>query len=196
MAAIREAVGQGADVILLPELVTSGYVFASREEAASVAITADDPLLAEWAAEAALVHGGRGLVIAGFCERGDDGKLYNSAAVVDPAGVQAVYRKLHLWDREKLFFEPGHQPPPVLDTAVGRIGVMSLGNVNCTWVPCFVRPDERDFSLLGPQPGLVVMEAWSVTDDYFGQSRGPLPNVGAIEQGGEPIALGIKRARP
>jgi predicted amidohydrolase len=124
VAAIREAVARGAEVVVLPELVTSGYVFASREEAASVAIAADDPLFAEWAAEISKVDAGRGIVVGGFCERGEDGKLYNSAAVVGPAGVHAVYRKLHLWDREKLFFEPGDQPPPVLDTAVGRIGVM------------------------------------------------------------------------
>ena len=122
--AISEAVTHGAEVVVLPELVTSGYVFASRDEAASVSIAADDALFSEWAAEVALVPAGRGVVIGGFCERGDDGRLYNSAAVVDPSGVRAVYRKVHLWDREKLFFEPGDQPPPVLDLPVGRIGVM------------------------------------------------------------------------
>ena len=124
VAAVREAVAQGAEMIVLPELVTSGYVFASREEATSVAITVNDPLFAEWAAEAAAVPSGRGIVVGGFCELADDGKLYNSAAIVDPDGVQTVYRKVHLWDREKLFFEPGDRPPPVLDTAVGRIGLM------------------------------------------------------------------------
>jgi predicted amidohydrolase len=122
--AIREAVRQGAEVIVLPELVTSGYVFASNEEAASVAITADDPLFSQWAAEASVVPGGRGIVVGGFCELGEDDKLYNSAVVVDPDGVRTVYRKVHLWDREKLFFEPGDRPPLVLDTAVGRIGLM------------------------------------------------------------------------
>ena len=124
VSAISEAVTHGAEVVVLPELVTSGYVFASRDEAASVAIAAHDALFSEWAAEVALVPAGRGVVIGGFCERGEDGRLYNSAAVVDSSGVRAVYRKVHLWDREKLFFEPGDQPPPVLDLPVGRIGVM------------------------------------------------------------------------
>ena len=123
-AAIRDAVARGAEVVVLPELVTSGYVFQSREEAAAVAIAREDPLFSEWADEAAAVDGGRGLVVGGFCERGEDGRLYNSAALVDPTGVQVVYRKVHLWDREKLFFEPGDQPPPVIDTAVGRIGIL------------------------------------------------------------------------
>ena len=121
VAAIGEAVDHGADVVILPELATSGYVLASREEATSVAITPDDPLLGEWAATAAR---GPSLVIGGFCERGDDGSLYNSAAVVDRSGVLGVYRKLHLWDQEKLFFEPGSDPPPVFDTPHGRVGVI------------------------------------------------------------------------
>jgi predicted amidohydrolase len=38
--------------------------------------------------------------------------------------VLAVYRKVHLWAREKLVFEPGSSEPPVVDTPVGRIGVL------------------------------------------------------------------------
>jgi predicted amidohydrolase len=119
--AVAEAVDAGADVVVLPELVTSGYVFESAEEAAAVAITPEDAVFAEWAAEAAR---GPAVVVGGFCERGDDGLLYNSAAVVDGSGVLGVYRKTHLWDREKLFFAPGDQAPRVFDTPAGRIGVL------------------------------------------------------------------------
>ena len=115
--AIREAVDAGAGIVLLPELVTSGYVFASREEARAVAITPEHPLFADWAAEAAR---GPATVIGGFCELGDDGRVYNSAAVVDGSGVRAVYRKTHLWDAEKDVFEPGSELPPVVETPAGR----------------------------------------------------------------------------
>jgi 5-aminopentanamidase len=118
--AVREAVANGADVVVLPELVTSGYVFESREEAASMAITPDHELFTFWAAAA----GGQAVVVGGFCEEGADGHLYNSAAIVDDSGLVAVYRKVHLWDREKLVFEPGSETPPVIDTRVGRIGVL------------------------------------------------------------------------
>ena len=53
-----------------------------------------------------------------------DGRLFNSAALVDASGTRAVYRKAHLWDKEKLVFTPGDAPPPVVDTAVGRVAVM------------------------------------------------------------------------
>ena len=89
---------------MLPELITSGYMFESTEEAAAAAIGRDHEILAEWAAEAARA----GIVVAGgFCELGDDGRVYNSAASFDAHGLRAVYRKLHLWDREKLVFTPG-----------------------------------------------------------------------------------------
>lgn len=119
--AIRDAIADGAEVVVLPELVTSGYLFASAEEAASVAIGRDHPILAEWAAEAAAAEI---VLAAGFCERGEDGLTYNSAALIDPTGLRAVYRKLHLWDREKLVFTPGSELPPVIDTRVGRLAVI------------------------------------------------------------------------
>ncbi len=119
--AIEEAVAGGAQVVVLPELTSSGYMFESAEEAASLAIAPDDPLIGEWSAAAAR----HGIVLAaGFCERGDDGNTYNSAVVIDPGGVRAVYRKLHLWDQEKLWFTPGDALPPVLETSVGRVSVM------------------------------------------------------------------------
>jgi predicted amidohydrolase len=111
----------GADLVVLPELASSGYVFESKDEARALAQPADGPALGAWvraAQDAATV------VVAGFAELGDDGNLYNSAAVLDGDGVIAVYRKTHLWDREKLVFTPGSVAPPVVDTRVGRIGVV------------------------------------------------------------------------
>jgi 5-aminopentanamidase len=119
LRAIAEAVAAGGEIVVLPELSTSGYVFASRDEAASVAVAAEDDLFSSWA-EAA----GGSLVVGGFCELGDDGRLYNSAAVVADTGLVAVYRKTHLWDREKLIFTPGAAEPPVVETPFGRVGVV------------------------------------------------------------------------
>jgi predicted amidohydrolase len=119
--AIRAAVATGARVVILPELATSGYVFDSPDEARSVAITVDHAIFAEWAS---IVKPVEGVVVGGFAELGDDGHLYNSAAVVGGSGVLAVYRKVHLWAREKLVFEPGAAQPPVVETPVGKIGVL------------------------------------------------------------------------
>ena len=118
-AAITEAVAGGADIVVLPELATSGYMLADAEEARSVALTPDSPEFAQWVAAV-----GDSVTILGFCEIGDEGPLFNSAAVIDSGGVVAVYRKTHLWDREKLIFTPGSELPPVLQTRHGVIAVM------------------------------------------------------------------------
>lgn len=123
-AAITDAVAAGADVVVLPELITSGYMFTSTAEAAAVAITADHSLFEDWRRAAAKPAGGSAVVVGGFCEAGDDGLTYNSAALLDGGGVRAVYRKVHLWDGEKLIFTAGDEVPPVVDTEHGRIGVI------------------------------------------------------------------------
>jgi predicted amidohydrolase len=117
--AIRAAAGRGAKVVVVPELVDSGYVFADRAEAAGLAERADSSVtLAGWCALAAELDV---VIVGGWCELGGGGELFNSAAIVDRHGVRATYRKVHLWDREKLVFVPGDDPPPVVDTPAGRI---------------------------------------------------------------------------
>lgn len=120
--AIAGAVAGGADIVVLPELTTSGYVFESVEEAAAVAVPLGHPMFDRWA-QASGPHGSQATVIGGFCERADDGRLFNSVAVVDGGELVAVYRKTHLWDRERLWFTAGDTLPPVVPTRAGRIGV-------------------------------------------------------------------------
>ena len=117
--AIHRAAADGAGLIILPELASSGYVFADADEARACAEPAGGATASAWAAAAAELGV---VVVGGFCELDDD-RPYNSAMLADPSGIRAVYRKLHLWDREKLIFEPGGAPPPLVDTVHGRIGL-------------------------------------------------------------------------
>ncbi|GAB2843280.1 nitrilase family protein [Actinocorallia aurea] len=118
---VRGCVGRGADVVVLPELATSGYMFDSLDEARSTALPLSHPVFTDWR-EA--LGDGRTVLVAGFAEDGGDGRIFNSAVVLDRTGIRAVYRKTHLWNREKRFFTPGDRPPPVVDTEHGRIGVL------------------------------------------------------------------------
>ncbi|MFJ3671255.1 nitrilase-related carbon-nitrogen hydrolase [Streptomyces sp. NPDC090106] len=118
--AVRRALADRADIVVLPELTTSGYVFADLDEARRTAITPDDTFFTDLTL---LLAGTRTVVVLGFCEDGGP-TLFNSAAVVDADGVRAVYRKTHLWDRETLFFTPGARMAPVVTTPHGRIGVL------------------------------------------------------------------------
>lgn len=119
-AAIDQAIAAGAGLVVLPELVTSGYVFASKDEVARAAIALRSPVLADW--QARLAESGA-VLVAGVPLR-DGGTVSNAAVVLDADGLRAVYRKVHLWDEEKRWFVAGDEPPPVVDTAFGRLGVM------------------------------------------------------------------------
>jgi predicted amidohydrolase len=121
LAAVDAAADAGAQIVVVPELTASGYVFRDAPEARALAEPPDGPTLTGWAERAAAREL---VVVGGFAEDGGDGRLYNSAAVVDASGVRAVYRKAHLWDRESLVFTPGDEPPAVVDTPHGRIGAM------------------------------------------------------------------------
>jgi len=71
-----------------------------------------------WAAKRERRH-----YIAGFPER-QRGRFYNSAMLVGPTGVRAVYRKLHLFERESEWFSPGNLPLAVHRVGPARVGLM------------------------------------------------------------------------
>lgn len=121
-AAIAAAALADAALVVLPELSDSGYVFADAAEARSLASPAATSMtLRQWQSLSA-AH--QVTIAGGFCELGPDGRLYDSAAIVDASGTRAVYRKAHLWDAEKKVFTAGSQPPPVLELPFGKVGLM------------------------------------------------------------------------
>jgi predicted amidohydrolase len=121
--AIVDAADRGAQVVVLPELVNSGYVFEGIDEARALAEPLDDgPTVSDWAA---LARERQLVVVGGVCERDRGGGLLrNTAVLVDPNGPRAAYRKAHLWDREGEVFCAGDGPPSVVDTQYGRIAVV------------------------------------------------------------------------
>lgn len=54
----------------------------------------------------------------------EDNSLFNTALLVSPEGLGGVYRKLHLFDRERIFSEPGDLGMPVYETPIGTIGML------------------------------------------------------------------------
>jgi len=105
--AICEAASNGANIIVLPELIQSGYVFNNKEEAYRLAETPKQTPQ-EWVQLARELNV---IIVGGFCERGEKGDL-------------TLYRKVHLWNAEKRIFAAGCKPPPVIDTKFGKIAVM------------------------------------------------------------------------
>lgn len=126
---IDEAAEANANLVVLPELCNSGYVFNTRAEAQSLAEEIPEgPTCRTWV-DAAARHEMH--IVAGIAER-DGRALYNSAVVIGPQGVIGTYRKNHLWAAENLFFEPGNLGVPVFHTEIGRIAAAVCYDI---WFP-------------------------------------------------------------
>lgn len=119
--AIRHALNEGANLIVLPELVTSGYVFQSKDEVKSLALVGEASSFQDWIDA---LGESDSIVVGGYPELADDQTIYNSVAILDRCGLIASYRKIHLWDEEKRWFTPGDVAPPVLETRLGRLGFL------------------------------------------------------------------------
>ncbi|WP_419951645.1 nitrilase family protein [Methylobacterium sp.] len=117
---IGRAADDGANLVVLPELANTGYVFETRDEASALAETVPDGLTCRAWAEIAAERGLH--IVAGLAER-EGTALYNSAVMMGPEGHIGTYRKIHLWGDENLYFEPGNNGLPVFRTAFGRIGI-------------------------------------------------------------------------
>jgi predicted amidohydrolase len=188
-AGIQDAVRSGAQIIVLPELANTGYMFADAEELRAAAQPLDGPYV-DHLIELASAFG---IVIAsGIAELGDDGRPYNSAVIVDRDGILARYRKAHLWNSEKSCgFTPGSGRPPVVDTEHGRLGLMICYDLEFPeWVrqvaldgaellcapvnwPLYPRPDgERPGEIVRVQADSAVNRMYIAAADRVGLERG------------------------
>jgi 5-aminopentanamidase len=117
----RLVAGSPADVYVLPELCTTGYFFTSRGEAAAAAEPADGPT---WAVLRRLSATTGAVIAAGFAESAGD-RIFNACLIALPGrAAPVVYRKTHLFYREKHCFDPGDTGflsvhDPVRDVRIG-----------------------------------------------------------------------------
>jgi predicted amidohydrolase len=130
-----------ADLYVLPELFATGYVFESRVELESLAEPGETGhtavTLSQFARE---VNAG---IVYGFAEKAHDG-LFNSCAFVDGINKPIIYRKLHLFFKEKLHFNSGN----------GQLKVVNFQNARLGMMVCFdwIFPEvSRKLALLGAQ---------------------------------------------
>jgi predicted amidohydrolase len=118
---LKEGVEKEADLLVLPELCATGYVFKSEEEVEALSEEVPDgqttKALTSFAAKENL-H-----VVAGICER-KDGKFFNSSVLLGPDGCISVYRKAHLFGTEKVWFSRGDEPFRIYRIPNARVCMM------------------------------------------------------------------------
>jgi len=110
-----------ADLIVLPELAFTGYYFRSREEVKSLA---EDPGRSSTVDSLIALCRERGFhIVTGFAEKRMD-RYFNSGLLIGPGGVEHVYRKLHLFNAEKDWFDEGDVPLQINKLRDTNIGIM------------------------------------------------------------------------
>ncbi len=114
------AASKGANLIVLPELASSGYVFDDEAEAQRAAEDPDDGPTVRALREVCATHGCH--IVAGISELDRDCR-HNSAVLIGASGRMATYRKLHLYYDEQSWFQPGDELP-IVDLPFGRVGMI------------------------------------------------------------------------
>jgi predicted amidohydrolase len=111
---------QKTDLIVFPELATTGYELGLRFAEVAERIPGHAVNLMAQRASDYSTHIVFGLVTKERVES----IIYNAAVVIGPDGeMLGEYRKLHLPGEERLAFRPGYQLP-TFETSFGQVGVL------------------------------------------------------------------------
>jgi len=143
------------DLIVFPELSTTGYVCTNEEFDAMTRTAAEDESVRRMG-ELAQRYGV--VLVYGLSERDpeDASVLYNAAAVIGKDGsLQGTYRKVHPFDTEKKWCAAG-SGYPLFEADFGRFGVMIC------WDTAFPEV-ARTYALKGARL-LVVCTNWEITE--------------------------------
>ena len=110
-----------ADLAVFPELFLSGYTFADPDQAGACAFPFQDgpylsPLLR--------ISREKSMAICGGYAEKDGRSLYNSAFFMADGQLKNNYRKVHLFNRETLYFKPGNQGFEVFNYQGTTMGMM------------------------------------------------------------------------
>jgi predicted amidohydrolase len=126
---VSEAAENGARIIVLPEMCTSGLNIHNRAEAEILAESIPGPA-SDVFAGLALRH--RVYIVLGLAEADPaTGKLYNSQIILGPAGlVVGRYRKIHTFGADLNWADIGDLGYQAVITEWGRIGLGICCDIN------------------------------------------------------------------
>ncbi len=110
-----------ADLFVLPELFSSGYLFSSREDILPFAEPFPEGKTTAFLAK---ISSEKDCAIVGGFPELSNGGVYNSAVLVAPGVEPVLYRKLHLFNTEKAVFAPGNLPLPIVEFRGAKVAFM------------------------------------------------------------------------
>jgi len=110
-----------ADLYVLPELFNTGYLFKDRNETTKFAEILPEGQTCQILMQTAVEK--KCFIVAGIAEKAGH-KIFNSSIITGPEGFIATYRKIHLFNEEKEWFDPGDKPFFVVNIGSVKIGLM------------------------------------------------------------------------
>lgn len=120
LAVLADRAARGSDLVVLPEMAATGYLFDGPAAIAPVAEVAEGET---FRALAPVARANRCWIVAGFPERAGD-LHFNSATVIDPTGALAfTYRKTLLYDADLPWATPGDSGYRRFDADTGAFTV-------------------------------------------------------------------------
>lgn len=120
---LLQQINEAPDIILLPELWSSGYDY---EHFTQLATTTPTMLK-----QMAKIAKSRSSYIGGSLVEADNGNFYNTFFLIDPKGTRlAAYRKIHLFSlmEEERHFSPG-QTPCIIEIYGLPVGLMTCYDI-------------------------------------------------------------------
>lgn len=147
----EQARADGANLVIFPELATTGYFIADQLD------TLAEPVPGPSTASLTNIASELDVwLVVGMAEAGEDGAYYNVSVLISPEGIVGKYRKVHLFDSEKVAFAVGDERA-LFDTPFGRIGLTICYDL---LFPEYIR------SLVLAGADLIINSTNWITDDF------------------------------
>lgn len=100
------------DLLVLPELANSGYLFCDKNELLKCGEEIPNGDFCRSLLK--ICKGKDAFIVSGICEKSGN-RFYNSSVLVHPDGTINTYRKIHLFYDEKLWFASGNNKLEVFE---------------------------------------------------------------------------------
>ena len=178
---LAEGAARGADLLVLPELATTGFSL-SPAAAADAAEPAEGPT---FRALSALARAERCVIALGLCLRSEAG-LHNAQLLIDSTGELAgVYRKHHLWGSDRDWALAGPQAGQVTSTRIGPVAQLICADIGYPASLASLRGRARllAFSTNWVGDGVPVPVSWQVALRVFDPGWLIVANRGGEEEG-------------
>jgi predicted amidohydrolase len=124
---IIESSEAGSELIVLPEMCTTGYIWQNREEIKPYVENIPGyttELISKFTKKY------QNYVIIGLAEKDEKDIFYNSAALIGPEGYIGKYRKIHSFIADPMWAKDGSDEIPVFKTEIGNLGICICMDLN------------------------------------------------------------------